>query len=106
MPDKSRSAAAASLTALPSKSTQSQRRPTQKAREGSTPREDRTKLQLYCSERIAGELRELAAEQDVTLTELFRRSVSLYRFVIRNLREGKRLYVGTDESDLHEVLVL
>ena len=46
-----------------------------------TPKREYHKLTINISPDVADELRKLAADDDMTLTELFKRAIVLYRFV-------------------------
>lgn len=65
----------------------------------------RAKLQIYCSPDVAEQVRELARGEHVTIAELVRKALSLYRYALRNAKAGNTIYVGRDGEILAEVLV-
>jgi len=66
---------------------------------------DLAKVQFMCSIGVAEEIRALAGAERVSMAEVIRRALSLYRFVCRQMRDGKRLFIGTEVGTAQEVLV-
>lgn len=65
----------------------------------------RVKVQFYCSPHVAEELRQLASERDVSVAELLRYSVRLYKLLMENQRQGRVICFLSDDGALSEVTV-
>lgn len=63
-----------------------------------------TRLSINVNDEVAAALRDLAERQDTTITEIVRRSVSVYYFFQEQRSAGK--YVRLSGPDGHERVVL
>ena len=65
----------------------------------------RMKVQFYAAPQTVEELRLLAQERDVSVAELLRQSIRLYKMVLDSQRQGKALCFRSNEGVLSEVSV-
>ncbi len=63
------------------------------------------KISVNLSTQVLSALREMAAQEAVTLTEILRRAISTHKFVEEVQHEGKSIYVHDPETNQSERVI-
>lgn len=62
-----------------------------------------TRLSVNINDEVAGALRELASDDDTTVTEIVRRAVSVYKFFQDQNRDGKSIQLVDNQERVEAV---
>lgn len=63
------------------------------------------KISVNLSEQVLQQLRAMAAEEAVTVTEILRRSIGTQKFIEDAQREGKRIYLHDPKTNDSERVI-
>lgn len=63
------------------------------------------KISVNLSDQVLEQLRAMAAEEAVTVTEILRRSIGTQKFIEDSQREGKRIYLVDPKTNDSERVV-